>query len=121
MLEITVGHMDESSSGYCACKSIPYVRPQENGSHCNSRYVTLSGGGNRFTVRSEKDFSFCVSPYALGDFKPHAHEMQPSDDVYLYVDYRMCGLGSHSCGPELQEKYQIRENTIDFAFDILLS
>ena len=100
---------------------VPYVRPQENGSHCNSRYVTLSGGGSRFTVRSEKDFSFCVSPYALGDFKPHAHEMRPSDDVYLYVDYRMCGLGSHSCGPELQEKYQIRENTIDFAFDILLS
>ena len=100
---------------------VPYVRPQENGSHCNSRYVTLSGGGSRFTVRSEGDFSFCVSPYALGDFKPHAHEMRPSDDVYLYVDYRMCGLGSHSCGPELQEKYQIRENTIDFAFDILLS
>ena len=81
----------------------------------------MSGGGSRFTVRSEGYFSFCVSPYALGDFKPHAHEMRPSDDVYLYVDYRMCGLGSHSCGPELQEKYQIRENKIDFAFDILLS
>lgn len=97
---------------------VPYVRPQENGSHCGSRCVALSGGGRTVAFRSETDFSFCASPYTAEDFHPHQFEMRESDDVNLYLDYRMSGLGSHSCGPELDQKYRITEQDIVFSFEI---
>lgn len=97
---------------------VPYVRPQENGSHCGSRCVALSGGGRTVAFRSETDFSFCASPYTAEDFRPHQFEMRESDDVNLYLDYRMSGLGSHSCGPELDQKYRIMEQDIVFSFEI---
>ena len=97
---------------------VPYVRPQENGSHCGSRCVALSGGGRTVAFRSETDFSFCASPYTAEDFRPHQFEMRESDDVNLYLDYRMSGLGSHSCGPELDQKYRITEQDIVFSFEI---
>ena len=98
---------------------VPYVRPQENGSHCGSRQVFLSGGGRTVGFCSEKDFSFCASPYTAEDFRPHSFEMRESGDVNLYLDYRMSGLGSHSCGPELDKKYRITERDIVFSFEIL--
>ena len=98
---------------------VPYVRPQENGSHCGSRRVFLSGGGRTVGFCSEKDFSFCASPYTAEDFRPHQFEMRESDDVNLYLDYRMSGLGSHSCGPELDKMYRITERDIVFSFEIL--
>ena len=97
---------------------VPYVRPQENGSHCGSRCVALSGGGRTVAFRSETDFSFCASPYTAEDFCPHQFEMRESDDVNLYLDYRMSGLGSHSCGPELDQKYRVTEQDIVFSFEI---
>ena len=97
---------------------VPYVRPQENGSHCGSRCVALYGGGRTVAFRSETDFSFCASPYTAEDFRPHQFEMRESDDVNLYLDYRMSGLGSHSCGPELDQKYRITEQDIVFSFEI---
>ena len=97
---------------------VPYVRPQENGSHCGSRYVSLSGEGRSVAFRSESDFSFCVSPYMAEDFRPHSFEMRESDDVNLYLDHRMSGLGSHSCGPELDKRYRITERDIVFSFEI---
>ena len=97
---------------------VPYVRPQENGSHCGSRCVALSGGGRTVAFCSETDFSFCASPYTAEDFRPHQFEMRESDDVNLYLDYRMSGLGSHSCGPELDQKYRITEQDIVFSFEI---
>ena len=97
---------------------VPYVRPQENGSHCGSRCVALSGGGRTVAFRSETDFSFCASPYTAEDFRPHQFEMRESDDVNLYLDYHMSGLGSHSCGPELDQKYRITEQDIVFSFEI---
>ena len=97
---------------------VPYVRPQENGSHCGSRCVALSGGGRTVAFRSETDFSFSASPYTAEDFRPHQFEMRESGDVNLYLDYRMSGLGSHSCGPELDQKYRITEQDIVFSFEI---
>ena len=45
--------------------------------------------------------------------------MRESDDVNLYLDYRMSGLGSHSCGPELDKMYRITERDIVLSFEIL--
>lgn len=98
---------------------VPYLRPQENGSHCDTRYVTLSDEKFAFTVRNETGFSFCVSPYLPEDFQRHDFEMKKSDKIFLYVDYRMCGVGSGACGPCTQDKYLLKEKKIQFEFEIV--
>jgi beta-galactosidase len=38
--------------------------------------------------------------------KKHNFELQKSDKNHLAIDYFMAGCGSHSCGPDIQEKYK---------------
>ena len=99
---------------------VSYVRPQENGSHTGSRMVALSGEGARLTVRSERDFSFAVSPYCAGDYRRHAFEMADSGDVWLYVDYRMSGVGSGACGPATDERWLLTEGQMRLDFEIVV-
>ena len=106
---------------YCAEAKdmfINYPKPQENGSHCDSRFVGLHGLSGSINVTSEQAFSFCVSPYEATEFTPHAYEMRHSEDVNLYIDYMMSGVGSASCGPELAEKYRMNEKHPRLAFEI---
>ena len=50
-----------------------------------------------------------------------AENFQKKDGgVVLNIDYRMRGVGSHSCGPEIDGKYRITEEEISFAFDLLI-
>ncbi|MEG2670549.1 MAG: hypothetical protein RR957_08785 [Oscillospiraceae bacterium] len=37
----------------------------------------------------------------------------------LRVDYKVSGIGSNSCGPELLEKYRVDDKKIEFDFFIL--
>lgn len=83
-----------------------YVRPQESGSHYASKYLCLKG---LFQATAEKPFSFSVNPYTtaqLCDTK-HSFELLENDFVNVCLDIAMRGVGSHSCGPELAEEYEI--------------
>lgn len=43
-------------------------------------------------------------PFKLNEFKNHAHLMKHrSGHVVFNIDYKMSGLGSNSCGLELQK------------------
>jgi len=95
-----------------------YVRPQESGSHYHSRYL---GVDNLFSVTADKPFSFSVNPYTTSQLRDtlHAFELKKNDFVNVCIDLAMRGIGSHSCGPELAERYEIpREgkNTFRFVF-----
>ncbi|MBP3877272.1 MAG: hypothetical protein J6E44_04870, partial [Lachnospiraceae bacterium] len=37
-------------------------------------------------------------------------------DTVLCIDHRMAGIGSKSCGPDLQKKYQVCEDSWHFTF-----
>ncbi|MBR2731595.1 MAG: hypothetical protein IKD72_06385, partial [Clostridia bacterium] len=37
----------------------------------------------------------------------HCDELEPGDVTYLYIDHKMRGLGSHSCGPEPEAAYEL--------------
>ena len=45
-------------------------------------------------------------------------ELDNNPSIFLchsqYIDYRHNGIGSHSCGPELDPKYALDEHEIDF-------
>ena len=83
-----------------------YVRPQESGSHCETKYLSIK---DSFTVTAERPFSFSVNPYTtnqLVDAK-HNFELPTNDFVNVCLDLAMRGIGSYSCGPELPKQYEI--------------
>lgn len=91
-----------------------YIKPQENGSHSFTRYLEVNG--LRFS--SKTPFSFNASFYSVKELskKRHNYELEKDEALNLHIDYRMSGVGSASCGPPLDEKYQITESEIYFSF-----
>ena len=83
-----------------------YARPQESGSHYGTTYLRIN---DLLTVEAEKPFSFSLNPYSTSEIigAMHDFELPKSDKVTLCLDLAMRGVGSHSCGPELMEKYEI--------------
>ena len=83
-----------------------YVRPQESGSHYGTTYLSVD---NLFTVEADEPFSFSLNPYSTSEIMGAMHdfELPKNDKVTLCLDLAMRGVGSHSCGPELEEKYEI--------------
>ena len=45
-------------------------------------------------------------------------ELEIENNTYLYVDYAQSGIGSNSCGPELNEEYRLNNKKIMFNFDL---
>ena len=93
---------------------VPYIRPQEHGNHTDTTLLKIHG----MKVEAEQPFEFAVSQYSPSGLTAarHTDELQPADDLYVRIDYKVSGIGSHSCGPELQEKYKLSEKSIDFHF-----
>ena len=92
----------------------PYVRPQENGAHADTRAVALTddlGFGLMVICEqaAEDGFSFTAHRYSdkALDAATHTPELEFEDDITLSIDWKQGGIGSNSCGPEPQEKYRL--------------
>lgn len=97
---------------------INVVRPQESGSHCDSKYLAIK---DLFALTADAPFSFSVNPYTTKQLcnTKHNFELTENDFVNVCVDLAMRGVGSHSCGPKLDAKYEIpkkAKNTFKFKF-----
>ncbi len=95
-----------------------YIRPQESGSHYACKYMAVK---NLFKVTAEQPFSCSVNPYTTKQLCEtlHSFELKENDFVNVCIDLAMRGVGSHSCGPDLPEKYEIPrtgKNTFKFTF-----
>ena len=105
-----------------------YIRPQENGSHYDCDYVTLSSNAGHLlperktslTAVSGQTFSFNASVYTEEELtnKAHNYELEECGSTVLCLDYRQNGIGSNSCGPQLIEKYRLDET--EFHFELRL-
>ena len=108
----------------------PYIRPQENSSHYNCRYVKLSDKklslvctGTDLQNKCQKNISFSATEYTQEELwqKRHNYELEKSGYTVLCVDYKMAGVGSNSCGPALAQKYRIQlpavKGQINLAFE----
>lgn len=107
-----------------------YIMPQENGSHFDCNYVQISSLGENdsktdmsahsITATSAVPFSMNASPYTAEELTNAAHnyELPESGKSVLCIDYRQNGIGSNSCGPELDEKYRFDEDEWEFGFTI---
>lgn len=82
-----------------------YIMPQENGSHFNSTKLEID---NLLSITAQQPFSFSVLPYSTAQLEKAQHnfELKKSNATYINIDVAMSGIGSNSCGPELDKKYR---------------
>ncbi len=95
---------------------VNYVRPQEHGNHNDTKWLKI--GKLKFTA--DTVFEFNVSNYStLALYKAdHTDELVADGKTHLRIDYKVSGIGSGSCGPELEKEYRLDEKHVDFCFSI---
>ena len=97
---------------------VPYVRPQEHGNHTRARMLNIED-----TIEfTGTDFEFNVSNYSIEQLHTaqHTDEIGDSAVTHVRIDYKVSGIGSGSCGPDLEPEYRLNEKKIAFAFNIEL-
>ena len=94
-----------------------YQRPQESNSHWHSTYVRCESEQIFASFTALKPFSFRYESYPFEKEMgaPHCFDLQETENNFLSIDYEMSGVGSGSCGPELEQKYRLSEKHIEFA------
>lgn len=100
-----------------------YVMPQENGSRYGADWAIVSnllGMGLKF-VSDAEHFSFNASHYLPADLTEAAHtyELAPRKETIVQLDYKLSGVGSSSCGPELLKQYRLDEK--EFTYNLRIS
>ncbi len=87
---------------------------------CNTQTASTIAAttAHSIAVTSTVPFSMNASPYTAEELTNAAHnyELSESDKSVLCIDYRQNGIGSNSCGPELDEKYRFDEDEWEFGF-----
>ena len=101
----------------------PYPYPQENGAHGDTAWLaatTLSGHGLLFEKESAA-FSFDASHFGTEQLMraQYEYELKEEDRTYIHIDYRQSGSGSNSCGPVLDEAYQLKAGRHRFCFKLI--
>ncbi len=90
-----------------------YVRPQENSAHADTKWAHVgytAGAGLYFDCKGD-GFTFTATKYSAKQLteKAHDYELMPEAVTYVYLDYAQSGIGSNSCGPELEPQYRLSE------------
>jgi len=99
---------------------VPYIRPQEHGNHTNVKRITVKDGGNVLTVRAAEQVEFSAGHFTAANLENAAHsfELTPRKETVLRIDYKVSGIGSNSCGPELLPKYRFDEKNFKYTFQV---
>jgi beta-galactosidase len=84
---------------------VNYVRPQEHGNHNGVKMLQI---GN-LEFLSDTGMEINVSNYSTDAIykAEHTDELKKDGNIHLRVDYKVAGIGSHSCGPALEAEYEI--------------
>ncbi|MEV5495930.1 glycoside hydrolase family 2 TIM barrel-domain containing protein [Nonomuraea fuscirosea] len=88
----------------------PYLVPQENGNHVETRWLELSGAGlPTLRVDGEPHLDFTARRWTSEALQAarRPHDLMDSGRVWLNLDHGQQGIGSASCGPALPERYRL--------------
>lgn len=97
---------------------VNYIMPQEHGNHTDTKLLSIDGS---LSFSAERPFEFNVSSYTAIDIAraTHINELRKSGFITVRIDYKNSGVGSHSCGPELEPMYRLAEKKIEgFEFTV---
>lgn len=99
-----------------------YLRPQENSSHYGCSHLAVADPDGGCLEAVGDSFSFNTSVYTQEELatKAHNYELEPCGSTVLCLDYKLSGIGSNSCGPQLLPQYQLNEESFDFAMELRL-
>ena len=98
---------------------VDYARPQDNGLRTAVRWASLArpgGEGLRFNFEPHGDLQ--AHRYATADLDAADHACDLKRDrgrVFVHLGHRHTGLGSHSCGPGLEERHRLAPEAFSFA------
>ena len=94
---------------------VPYVRPQEHGNHTAVKWLRI--GDLEFEA---DNMEICVSKFSTAALTKaeHTDELVADGNTHLRIDYKVSGIGSNSCGPELEKRYRLNEKQIKFQYSI---
>ncbi|MCD7732747.1 MAG: glycoside hydrolase family 2 [Oscillospiraceae bacterium] len=97
-----------------------YIRPQENSSHYGCLFSEISDGENTVRFEAPEPFSFNASVYTQEElaWRRHKYELEKCGSSVICIDSGMAGVGTHSCGPDLDPKYRIPLPDIHLEFRI---
>lgn len=102
--------------------SEPYAVPQETGHRPDLRELLVSGeqvptlrvrtvayrsGGRPGTLASRPGFTLTRHTAQEVDVAQHQHELPPPSRTYLYLDAAQHGLGSRTCGMDVQPEHAL--------------
>ncbi len=104
----TVGMYESSAEK----EYVPYVRPQEHGNHVDVKLLEIG----KLRVESENPFCCNVSAFSTEAINraEHTDALISDGKTHLRIDYKVSGIGSNSCGPELMEQYRLSDKQIEF-------
>jgi len=98
-----------------------YIVPQENGSRYGTEWAMVSNAfGMGLLFIGEPEFSFNAAHYTPEDLTAatHNYQLKKREETIVNIDYKMSGVGSNSCGPELAPQYRLSEKEINFKLTI---
>ena len=96
---------------------VDYIMPQEHGNHYNTKYLSMGD----FEIISSNGMEINVSEYSAKELEKKAHnfELEKDGATHVRIDYKVSGLGSGSCGPQLMEQYMMNDKNVHFEFSIV--
>ncbi len=94
------------------------IKPQASNDHFATKYLVLDEHDLCIMCDGNNEFSFCYDCFDIDDYKAHRNEMNNSSKRYLFIDYKMRGVGTEACGPQLNDKYKVLDKEIDFSLRI---
>ncbi len=103
-----------------AAEYVAYTMPQENGHHCETRWLSLSRkvghAGLRFVMESPLEFN--ALHYSVDDLYAgyHTTDLAPRPEVFLSIDAAHRGVGTGSCGPDTREAYRLTGNRFQWSY-----
>jgi beta-galactosidase len=93
----------------------PYLRPQENGSRRDVRWVTITDRlGRGLRVEGRPTFHLTARPWTTEHLAAARHptDLVPEGHTWLTLDAEQHGIGMASCGPGVLEEYALTPRPI---------
>ncbi|MDO7136015.1 glycoside hydrolase family 2 TIM barrel-domain containing protein [Algibacter lectus] len=96
-----------------------YIQPQENGNHCDVRWLQLTCNNNSgIQISGKPEFGFSIWPYSAENIEQarHPYELKPQGFYTLNLDLIQMGIGGTLS--EMLPHYLINSGKYNFEFKI---
>jgi beta-galactosidase len=111
-----VGRWQHTVAGW----QTPYVVPQENGLRQGLRWAELSWAGGGLRIQGRPTLDLAVRPWSNRALETgrHSDELLAEDRLWVHLDAGQNGLGTATCGPGVDPRFQYRPEQAVLAVDL---